>query len=363
MHRRRFLAAAGSLTLGIAAGLPASVSRAQASYSAVDLGIPEGFDSVTPIGLNNNGVAVLTAIAGDKTGIFIAQDDAFTQVGNKDAITHATSIADDNTVTGWVEGASDGTSVPTADPVLLTASGQVEMPGERIDGRVFAINQDNLAAGEGAVDQGQAVHKAVIWQDQNVSALKGVPADTASGARDINGRGQVVGWIETVTNGSTKRSAVLLSTDADPVELGTIGGDLSEAVAISEQGQIVGNSTTAAGQTDLTGNGAGAFSWIDGTLTALPTLEGQVWSVAADVNSYSLIAGTIGLDAPATAGPSTIAVVWAPDSLLDLNQNAAPLDGLVLTSAVSINEIGQVLCAAIDAAGASRAVLLTIVGN
>ena len=35
--------------------------------------------------------------------------------------------------------------------------------------------------------------------------------------------------------------------------------------------------------------------------------------------------------------------VWAPDSVLDLNHIVQPVEGLTLTSAVAINELGQVL--------------------
>jgi hypothetical protein len=49
--------------------------------------------------------------------------------------------------------------------------------------------------------------------------------------------------------------------------------------------------------------------------------------------------------------------------LLDLNTVSQGIDGLRLISAVSINELGQILCGAVDAGGASRAVLLSVVGN
>lgn len=363
MHRRHFIEASATLALATAVGLPHRITRAQAAYSAVDLGIPEGFDSVTPIAINNNGVAVVAAINGETSGIFIVQDGSFTQVGDKDEVAHATSINDANTVSGWVEGASDGSGPAADEPILLTADGQVEMPGDRLDGRVYAVQPDGRAVGEAAIDTSQSVRKAVIWDNQEVNSFKGIPKDGASAALDLNALGQVAGWVESTENGVTTRMAVLLSVDTDPVELGVIAGSLSEAVAISEQGLVVGNSTTSADQTELSGNGIAAFSWIDGTLTPLQALDGQAWSKASDVNTFSLVAGTIGLSAPATASAATIAVVWAPDALLDLNQTSQGLDGLTLISAVSINEVGQILCGAVDAGGASRAVLLSIVGN
>jgi hypothetical protein len=364
MNRRQFVGGSSAMALAVAAGLSRHTTLAQAAYTSVDLGLPDGYDSVTPIALNNNGVAVVSAAAGDKHAIFIVQDGAFTQLGEKDEVAYATCIDDENNAGGWIEGASDGSSPARDVPIVLTTKGQAEMPGEQLDGRVFALQQGGTAIGEAAIDPKLADRKAVIWAKQEVSELKGIPKDAASAATDINGLGQITGWV-TKDGG---KMAVLLSLDANPVELGVIGGKQSEAVAISEHGLVVGNSTTSDEQTELVGNGITAFSWIDGTLTPLQTLDGQAWSMAADVNTYGLVAGTIGLNTPATATPAaasaaSIAVVWAPDALLDLNQTSQGIEGLTLTTAVSINELGQILCAGIDAGGASHAVVLSIMGN
>lgn len=363
MNRRHFLGTSGAFAVAVAAGLPRFDTRAQVSYSSVDLGFPDGYDSVTPVAINNDGVAVISATAGEKSGIFIVQDGAFTQVGDADDVAHATCIDTDTNVGGWIEGASDGSVSAPDIPIILTAHGQVVMPGDQLDGRVFALQQGGNAVGEAAIDPKLADRKAVIWANQDVSELKGIPSDAASAALDINGLGNIVGWVDKLDGDTTSRMAVMLSLDSDPVELGVIGGSHSEAVAVSEQGLVVGNSTTADDQTDLNAVGVAAFSWNEGTLTPLLTLDGQAWSKAADVNSYGLVAGTAGLSAPATASAATTAVVWAPDAVRDLNVSAQPVDGVTLTSAVSINEMGQILCAGVDASGNSHAVLLSILGN
>lgn len=364
MNRRQFVGAASVTVVAAAAGFPRLSTRAQSTYSSVDLGVPEGFDSVVPVALNNNGVAVVTAFAGEDQAVFIVEEGVFTRLGGKsEVVAHATCIGPDNNVGGWVEAVSQGSTPARDEPILLTPTDQVEMPGKQIEGRVFALQQGGAAVGEGVIDAKNPKRKAVIWVDQDVSELKGVPADGASAARDINGLGQIAGWMEKNSGAGGGRTAAVLSRDADPVEITGLGGTQSEAVAISEQGLVVGNSTTSDATAELGGNGTAAFSWIDGTTTALQTVEGQAWSLAADVNSYALVAGTIGWSAPATAGPATTAVVWAVDSVLDLNQSATPVEGITLTTAVSINELGQVLCGGVDAAGKSHAVLLTMMGN
>jgi uncharacterized membrane protein len=361
MHRRHFIGLSGAAALAIAQAMPRLGAHAQAAYSAVDLGIPDGFDSVIPVALNNNGVAVVSATSTDSTGIFLVENGKFTQVGEPDEQAFASSINDALQVGGWVSSAGDGSGPATDLPVILTDEGQVAMPGDRLVGRVLAVAADGSAVGEAAIDGAHASPRAVIWDNQEVSELKGTPEGSASSARDLNALGQIVGWIG--SDDGSERKAVLFSLDADPVELGALGGSLSEAIAINEQGMIVGNSSTSDEQTELSGHGIAAFSWLDGALTALHTLENQAWSTAADVNSFGLVAGTVGLRAPATASGATTAVVWAPDAVLDLHLIVQPIEGLTLGSAVSINELGQVLCAGVDASGVSHAVLLSILGN
>ncbi len=360
MHRRRFIEASGALALAVAAGMPRLSTRAQATYSSVDLGMPDGYDSVVPVALNENGVAVVVASMGDKQAVFTVADGTFIQLGRKDSKAHATCIDIDGVVGGWIEDAGEDSESPRDIPIVLTKDNQAEMPGTPLDGRVLALQQGGAAVGEAATDPKLSHRKAVIWEFQEVNELKGIPNDSASAATDINGLGQIVGWVEKTAGESTERHAVMLSTDADPVEIGNLGGSQSEAVAISEQGHVAGNSTTAADQTGLGEDGTAAFLWQDGTVAPLLQLDGQSWSVATDVNSFGLVSGTAGLD---SGDLPTTAVVWGFDSVLDLNQSAQPVEGITLTTAVSINELGQVLCGGVDASGKSHALLLSVLGN
>src|SRR5829696_6422663 len=95
-------------------------------------------------------------------------------------------------------------------------------------------------------------------------------------------------WVIVVTSGG----AALAQTEvADPsarnqnpayvtIDLGTLGGDISVATALSEGGRAVGWSTTATGQ-EAYDPGTHAFLWEDGRMADLGALDGDV-SVARD---------------------------------------------------------------------------------
>src|SRR5262245_31925469 len=58
------------------------------------------------------------------------------------------------------------------------------------------------------------------------------------------------------------------------VDLGTLGGDASTGMALNDLGHVVGDSTTAAGQTH-------AFLWRNGHMIDLGTLGGTVSTALA----------------------------------------------------------------------------------
>src|SRR5262249_16378045 len=65
------------------------------------------------------------------------------------------------------------------------------------------------------------------------------------------------------------------------VDLGTLGGDASNGMALNDLGHVVGESTTAAGETH-------AFLWRGGHMTDLGTLGGKV-STALAINNHDAV--------------------------------------------------------------------------
>ena len=70
-------------------------------------------------------------------------------------------------------------------------------------------------------------------------------------------------------------------------DLGTLGGKSSEAVAINDQGQVIGFSATAKGRNH-------AFLWREGKLSDLGVLPGGSASGASAINEHGQIVGWSG---------------------------------------------------------------------
>jgi probable HAF family extracellular repeat protein len=144
--------------------------------------------------------------------------------------------------------------------------------GRFILGVVFAFVLATLSA--------QA--RAVARQITDLGTLGGVTAF----ARDINEPGQIVG--ESTTARGQTHAFLFTPWVGKMVDLGTLGGTFSQALAVSNRGQVIGTST-------LSGEGqTRAFVWDQGKMTALPPFEGAMFSEALDVNDSGTVVGQSG---------------------------------------------------------------------
>lgn len=146
----------------------------------------------------------------------------------------------------------------------------------------------------------------------------GTLGGTWSVAIAINNRGQVAGQSETAT-GEVK---FFLWENGVMTDLGHLGGNRTEAVAINNRGQVVGNSETATGEKR-------PFLWENGVMTDLGAPS--VPSGAKDINERGQV---IGDSVPGQPGR---AFLWENGVTTDLGSL-----GGIWVSAWDINERGQV---------------------
>lgn len=101
-------------------------------------------------------------------------------------------------------------------------------------------------------------------------------------ARDVNATGVVVGH-QPIDDEPGVAHAIRYAAGAT-TDLGTLGGPHSAAMAINDNGWVVGDSLLS------TGVATRGFVWISGAMTALPTLGGPR-SHALDINNLGAVVG------------------------------------------------------------------------
>jgi probable HAF family extracellular repeat protein len=134
------------------------------------------------------------------------------------------------------------------------------------------------------------------------------------------------------------------------IELGSLGGELSQAFGINDNGQVVGASTLRDSSSI-----PHAFLWTDGKgMQDLGTLGGS-FSEATAINNRGWVVGGATL-----ADGSGHAFLWTPSSGM---QDLGKLVGGMNSGAAAINRSGQVVGSAITASGDSHAFLWTQSGG
>jgi len=201
------------------------------------------------------------------------------------------------------------------------------------------------------------VFHAFVWHEGDVTDLGALPAaaDNCSDALAVNANGEIAGGsengvIEPVLGVSQVRA--VLWKDGDIKDLGTFGGNLSQASAINNRGQVVGFALNQipdpfslfyrqfpGGPSD--GTQTRAFLWENGTLQDLGTLGGPdaqavLVSERGEVTGFSYTSSTPN---PVTRLPPADPFLWDEDrGMIDLGTL-----GGVWGGAGALNNHGQVI--------------------
>jgi probable HAF family extracellular repeat protein len=201
-----------------------------------------------------------------------------------------------------LSGAGNATAVAVnATGVVAGFTGGGKTHGFLQSGALAAVDIGDLKSGSGFswatginaanVVVGYAIdatgHQQAVRFDGGLHVLS--PLGTLhSQANGINDSGVVVGWSQDTSVSPAKTLATRWANDTTPQSLGTLGGTMSAALAVDNNGDVAGWSTTAA-------NEMHAFLWQNGTMTdlndLLPSNSGWVLTSATALNNAGVVVG------------------------------------------------------------------------
>jgi probable HAF family extracellular repeat protein len=266
----------------------------------------------------------------------------------------AYALNDSNLIAGTASAPSNTTLLAglwtnrATPPVLLATFGGTA-------GEARSINNTGQIVGDAEISPSND-RIAALWTNSASPpvSLGTLGGGVTSSANGINSHGQIIGASHEQPF-AVIHGALWTNSASPPVDLPSLGGSNSDALAINDLGQIVGDAF-------LTTNISHACLWTNPASPPidLGTLPGPYSNSAAlSINNLGQIVGSAATNPAGTA--LSRALYW-PSRVsppLDLNNLVANNTGMVLVVASAINNLGEI-CGAGLAGGHTNAFVLVV---
>ena len=188
-----------------------------------------------------------------------------------------------------------------------------------------------------------------LWRNGRMVDL-GTVGGTNGFANCVNNRLQIIGLSSVAAHPAACDFPVFNSVgpgchaffweDGTMTDLGTLGGDSSEAIWLNDKGVVVGSSDLAGPAGSQTHH---AVVWIDGKIHDLGTVPGDACSLGRGLNGRGQIVGGSGVCHVGFLH----AFLWEDvGPMVDLNTLIPQGSGVQLTNAFNINDRGEILAKA-----------------
>lgn len=337
MHSQSKNRVRGRLGGALALALLLPAGALAASYTVTDLSSFAGGRSVTPVALNNLGGVVgsvsMSAVDGTQVA-FLYSSGVLTEL-----------FAQASGFSSYATGINDAGDIVAKQPSGPSVATEVLIPGAGTTNVTLGFSRSMRAA---INNSGQAVgqwsYRAAMNSGSGLTSI--APPDyEQSDALSINDAGMVAGYVRW---GPSSPSGIQVAAYYDGKSWTVIGppGVVSYASDINSSGQVAGWSES--------GGTRRAFLYSGGTLQDLGNpASGAVAAYA--INDAGVVVGATSGNGVGVWG----AVMYTEGAWVDLNTLIPAGSGLWLESAVDINNSGQIIGTARNAAGEVRGYLLT----
>lgn len=318
------MAAVGLLMLGRAAFAT--------DYQITDLGTLGGTTSQA-FGINNLGEVVgSSTTASGAQQAFLWQSGVMTNLGvlsSGDTFSRAYAINDSGVIVGISTGLDSGGNYVNPSPFVYSNSTMsfVGTLGGNY-GYANGINSAGVIVGISANSNG--ITHAFESSGGSMTDLGSLPSQyDYSIAEGINSSGVITGWSNT---GNSAQYDAFLYAGGSLQDIGNLGGS-SRGFSINDAGYIAGDSII-----DSNGDQR-CFLWHDGVFTNLGTTAGAISVAGGAVNDLNQVVGYLlfGNGAPDNG------FLYSDGTMVDLNTLLPPDSGWDLTSALDINDHGQIV--------------------